>query len=254
LPISFPFLSEKAIIIPMKKVKYGIDSLSLIWSLFIGSTVALALALFFFFYLRVSHPGAAIGLFWLALVAAVVMFAESILMILSSTKGKGKVLPLVIESLSLQGNEKILDMGCGRGQLLALLGKSVPDGSVVGVDSNHRERAISNIEHEGVSNVTVQLEDLNKLSFPDESFDAVTAALSLHNLPERMERERALIEISRVLKPGGRLAILDCHRINEYAETLKHLQWNDVIISNRQYRMFPFARIITASKPNVIIV
>jgi ubiquinone/menaquinone biosynthesis C-methylase UbiE len=61
---------------------------------------------------------------------------------------------------------------------------------------------------EGVS-VDVRDGDARKIPFGDATFDVVVSSLALHNIYNKAEREQALREITRVLKPGGHVAIID---------------------------------------------
>lgn len=72
-----------------------------------------------------------------------------------------------------------------------------------------------NAELEGViDRVEFVHGDARELPFDDASFDVVVSNLTLHNIPARDGRERALREIVRVLRPGGRLRIVDFRAAN----------------------------------------
>jgi ubiquinone/menaquinone biosynthesis C-methylase UbiE len=61
------------------------------------------------------------------------------------------------------------------------------------------------------------------MPFPDGTFDVVVSNVAIHNLYQPAERERALAEIARVLKPGGQALINDIRHGDEYAAALaKH--------------------------------
>jgi arsenite methyltransferase len=68
------------------------------------------------------------------------------------------------------------------------------------------------------------------LPFPDASFDVVTSALAVHNIPTADGRGRAVAEMARVLKPGGRLVLADIKHVNDYAAALAD------VMSDLEYR------------------
>jgi demethylmenaquinone methyltransferase / 2-methoxy-6-polyprenyl-1,4-benzoquinol methylase len=110
-----------------------------------------------------------------------------------------------MELLGLRPGQRVLDVATGTGDLACLEAAAVgPKGEVVGVDSCvpmlevARGRQLGPIEfHEG---------DAMDLRFPDASFDVVTISFGLRNVADR---DRALREFRRVLRPGGRLMVLD---------------------------------------------
>ncbi len=59
------------------------------------------------------------------------------------------------------------------------------------------------------------------MPFPDASFDVVISGLALHNIYKKDERDKALREVARVLKPGGHVAIVDIDHTNEYVRVLR---------------------------------
>jgi ubiquinone/menaquinone biosynthesis C-methylase UbiE len=103
--------------------------------------------------------------------------------------------------------EQVLDLACGTGLISFVAAEAVgPSGRVVGTDLSGRmiERARETALERGVSNASFARMDAERLDLPDAGFDVVTCALGLMYLPEP---ERALHEMRRVLRPGGRLAL-----------------------------------------------
>ena len=118
----------------------------------------------------------------------------------------------VLAMTELKRGESVLDVGCGTGTLaLEAVEITGVDGRVVGVDPAPRQiaRARAKARRRGVA-VDFELGVIERLGFPDESFDVVTSTLMMHHLPDDVRR-RGLSEIARVLKPGGRLVIADAH-------------------------------------------
>jgi arsenite methyltransferase len=109
-------------------------------------------------------------------------------------------------------------VGCGRGLLAIAAAHRVPGGSVVGIDvwdhaaltSNRPDSVLQNAQIEGVGNrVEVRQGDARDIPFPDSSFDVVVSNFVVHELRTRAGRERMMREVARVLKPGGRVALVD---------------------------------------------
>lgn len=103
---------------------------------------------------------------------------------------------------------RILDAGCGPGSITCGLGRWVPDGEVVGVDSAAAvlEYARSHASNEDLRNVTFEQADVYGLSFGTGSFDVVFAHQLLQHLGSPV---MALQEFRRVLRPGGVVAVRD---------------------------------------------
>jgi ubiquinone/menaquinone biosynthesis C-methylase UbiE len=91
--------------------------------------------------------------------------------------------------------------------------------------------------------------DMREMPFPDATFDAVVASIALHNLPDRDERERACVEIARVVRPGGRVAVLDFAGTHDYALAFEDAGLVEVTRSGLSLRMYPPVRVVRARRP-----
>ncbi|MGQ0545211.1 MAG: class I SAM-dependent methyltransferase [Betaproteobacteria bacterium] len=108
--------------------------------------------------------------------------------------------------------ERILDLAAGSGDLAAALARRVgPAGEVWLTDFNRRmlERGRNRLLDAGTLAPAVQC-DAEKLPFPPALFDCVTLGFGLRNMTRK---EAALAEAARVLKPGGRLVVLEFSKV-----------------------------------------
>ena len=110
-----------------------------------------------------------------------------------------------MQQLALRPGERVLDVATGTGDLALVEAAAVgPEGRVVGVDSCAAMLEVARERQHGP--VDFQEGDAMDLGFPDASFDVVTIGFGLRNVADR---GRALREFGRVLRPGGRLMVLD---------------------------------------------
>ena len=120
-------------------------------------------------------------------------------------------------------------MGCGRGAVLSLAAKRLQRGRAFGLDlwstvdqsGNSPEATLRNLEIEGVTErCKVETGNIMAMPFPDAMFDLVVSSLAIHNIKGEAGRFRALDETVRVLKPAGKLIIVDLHpMVGAYALT-----------------------------------
>ena len=101
---------------------------------------------------------------------------------------------------------RVLDVACGTGRLTRLAAPRVGvDGGVVGIDASEGMLARARGRSAGTS-VAYEVADALALPFPDASFDAATIGFGLRNLADY---RRGLAEMRRVVRPGGRVVVLE---------------------------------------------
>lgn len=120
-----------------------------------------------------------------------------------------------VEMSNVRNGQRLLDLAGGTGDLAAKFAPKVgPQGKVVVADINAamlqrgRERLVNN----GIlGNVEFVQCDAENLPFPDHHFDCITMAFGLRNVTHK---DRALASMYRVLKPAGRLLVLEFSKLN----------------------------------------
>jgi arsenite methyltransferase len=179
-------------------------------------------------------------------------------MLLGSKIGKLILRERILNSISWRGNEQVLDVGCGRGLLLIGAAKHLESGHAVGIDvwpqegRNHisAEATMENARLEGVAErVELKNADVRELPVPDASFDVIVSSLAIHNIPDAAERERAIREMARVLKPGGQLVLADIRYTEQYEQILSSLGWEQTQRSSPSFAVVRPARVLQATKP-----
>lgn len=194
---------------------------------------------------------------------AIFFLLQAGLFLHTTRRGKFVVWEQLLDRLQLGGSEQIADLGCGRGAVLLAAAQRLPDGRAHGVDlwrsvdqSGNAEAVTQhNAELLGVTDrVTLHTGDLVDLPLPDGELDVVVSSLAIHNIPSAEGRAKALDEALRVLRPGGRLMIVDIKHAKAYAA---HLATTDAVdVDHRSLGpSFWFggpwqaASLVTATKP-----
>jgi arsenite methyltransferase len=165
----------------------------------------------------------------------------------ASLRGKFWVWARLLDQLGLRGDERILDMGCGRGAVLLMAAECLTTGRAVGVDlwskadqsGNAAEATLRNAAAEGVADrVELRTADMTELPFNDASFDLVVSNLAIHNIKTQASRDKAIEQAVRVLRPGGRLMIADIRRTHQYCVRLRQLGMLDASRRGMGWRMW----------------
>jgi ubiquinone/menaquinone biosynthesis C-methylase UbiE len=206
---------------------------------------------------RRGHLAAMLGLY------GAFFLLNALSFLYTTRRGKLRVWEEVLDGLQLRGDERVLDMGCGRGAVLTAVARRLTTGRAAGVDlwsthdqsGNARDVTLRNASLEGVrERIDIETGDMRALPFPDGSFDVVVSSLAIHNIRSNADRAQAITEAWRVLKPGGHLAIADIRATALYARTLRGLGATGVTRRGLGWRFWygnPFAgtTLVTAARP-----
>jgi SAM-dependent methyltransferase len=238
-------------IIADERLDYGLDAPDHVRQLAIMATVAFAVAIL-------------LGTMeiWIISVVLSVAGAGCVfclgVMIIASKYGKFRIRDTIMSRIEWRGDQRVLDVGCGHGLLLVAAAKRLTTGRATGIDiwsqtdqgDNQPENTARNARIEGVADrVEIRDGDARKLDFPDAHFDVVVSSLALHNIRDKAERDQAIREIIRVLKPGGQLAIYDVKCIPEYQQIALASDMEQVELSGPSFWYLTPTFILTAVKP-----
>ena len=157
-----------------------------------------------------------------------------------------------------RGDEQVLDVGCGRGLLLAGAAKRLGEGgAATGIDiwsthdmgGNSEAATLHNLALEGVSGrCTLLSVPAQEMPFPDAVFDVILSNLCLHNIYDQEQRFGAVQEIARVLKPGGIAILSDYKLTGEYAQQLQKARLTVQRRWGNPLYTFPPLRVVLARK------
>jgi arsenite methyltransferase len=218
------------------RADYGLDAPGVVRNLFVAGAIGLLLAGTAFIGLWegvLFH----IDLKWSGLAWGTGCTAMGLYMIWSSKVGKVRERERLLDLISWKGDEAVLDVGCGRGLMLIGTARRLTTGRATGIDiwqtedltGNRPEATLENARREQVADrVEVRTADMRHIPFADGAFDVIVSNVAIHNIYDRPGREKAVSEIARVLKPGGRLLIADIRHYREYAGTLAQHGVSDI--------------------------
>ena len=189
----------------------------------------------------------------------VALLVEALLFLFYVKVGKFHHRDRMLSLCAWRGDEQVLDVGCGRGLLLAGAAKRlINKGTAIGIDiwsnvdmgGNSEAATRHNLELEGVSErcslISVPAQEM---PFSDESFDVIVSNLCLHNIYEGASRRLAVRQIARVLKRGGIALLSDYKHTGEYAAQLREAGLSVERRWGNPLSTFPPLRIVIARKP-----
>ena len=156
------------------------------------------------------------------------------------SQGQQKWARELIEKISLEGTENVLDLGCGDGKVTAEISKLVSNGSIIGVDNSAGMIKLARDKHSTAiyPNLSFQEMDAGNLKFNDR-FDLIFSNAALHWVKDQKPVIKGMF---KCLKPGGRVLIQMGGKGNAsgIVEVLSELQTEKKLYSYFNGFNFPF--------------
>ncbi len=167
----------------------------------------------------------------------------------------------VLGSVPVQDGQSIADVGCGTGVFLEIAKEKYPHSRVVGLDPDKEALVIARSRLEK-KKLAAELTEgrVETLPFPDDSFDFVFSTLAFHHIPDE-HKPKAIQEIHRVLRNGGKLLIADFGESRSWSLRLllgfeRHVKGNfeGLIMAGLQANNFRDVKILWKKWPGIQVV
>ena len=112
--------------------------------------------------------------------------------------------------LALRGDERVLDIGCATGWLTQRIAKALtaPEACAVGLDAAAKMIAVARRKAAGLEHLRFDVGVAERLGYGDGTFDCAISTFFFHHVDAELKR-KSLAEIHRVVKPGGRVVVVD---------------------------------------------
>lgn len=141
----------------------------------------------------------------------------------SSVHNNAAELERMIELLKPDRQDRALDVATGAGHTAHKLAEHVREVVAIDITREMLAEAKAGAKEKGLENIEFRPADVHQIDLPDESFDIVASRFAAHHFARI---EKALSEMGRALKPGGKLYILDCSTVDgdEAEEKLNRIE------------------------------
>jgi ubiquinone/menaquinone biosynthesis methyltransferase len=127
-----------------------------------------------------------------------------------------------VNRLELRGDEHVLDLCCGTGKSTISCLNNLSDGKVIGIDNSEMMLRVASekyFKQYDSTQLEFVLKDVMNLDYEDNSIDAIFMAYGIRNMPDY---KKALLNLFRILKPGGKIAF---HEYSLSENFFYHLYW-----------------------------
>ncbi|BBZ10409.1 class I SAM-dependent methyltransferase [Mycobacterium branderi] len=128
--------------------------------------------------------------------------------LISRLLGMTKVHDTLIGQAELDDNQRVLEIGCGTGNVVLQAKRGHPGIELVGCDPDPRALTRARRKAQELSGIRFDQGYAQQLPYPDGEFDRVLSSMMLHHLPDDVKADAAA-EVFRVLRPGGRFHVVD---------------------------------------------
>lgn len=231
--------------------QYGIDAPTVVRNLALAGAIIVAFSL-----LPKEFLGAPLARsLW---PTGVWLLAAAAWMLASSLWIKKIVMRSLLDLRRWRGDERVLDVGCGRGLVAIEAARRVPRGMVSAIDlwqavdlsGNGPDAIRANAIVAGVEKrLAIDTGDARALPYDNASFDVVASMTAIHNIPGARGRRAAVSEAWRVVRPGGQILIFDIRHARSYLKQLRGLGAIDARLKGPILLWGPLGWSFSVSKP-----
>jgi ubiquinone/menaquinone biosynthesis C-methylase UbiE len=128
--------------------------------------------------------------------------------LLTRVLGMNRVYDTLVAQADLADGQRVLEIGCGTGNVTTRVKRAAPGADVVGTDPDPLALARAQRKAHGMTDIRFERAYAQELPFADGEFDRALSSMMLHHLDDEV-KAAAAAEIYRVLRPGGALHIVD---------------------------------------------
>lgn len=128
--------------------------------------------------------------------------------VLAGLMGFRRVYQQLVSQADIVGGQRVLEIGCGTGNLAIRAKRAQPSAEVIGCDPDPRILAVAQRKAARLTGIRFEQGYAERLPYADGEFDRVLSSMMLHHINDEA-KPAAAAEIFRVLRPGGRLHLVD---------------------------------------------
>jgi ubiquinone/menaquinone biosynthesis C-methylase UbiE len=128
--------------------------------------------------------------------------------LLTRALGMGKVYDRLVAQAELANGLHVLEIGCGTGNVTIRAKRAAPNADVIATDPDPLALARAQRKARGITGIQFERAYAQQLPFADGEFDRALSSMMLHHLVDEV-KGAAVAELHRVLRPGGRLHVVD---------------------------------------------